>query len=72
MVIIDKGRTIEEKSAILVENGIYKGYCFYDLNYQITNIDILKNLIIPMQHNRDIKTIIQSYMKKHKVKVVSF
>ncbi|MBD3724928.1 MAG: GIY-YIG nuclease family protein, partial [Flavobacteriaceae bacterium] len=72
MVIIDKGRTIEEKSAILVENGIYKGYCFYDLNYQITNIDILKNLIIPMQHNRDIKTIIQSYMKKNKVKVVSF
>ncbi|BCY29487.1 exonuclease domain-containing protein [Flavobacterium okayamense] len=72
MVIIDKGRTHDEKSAVLIENGIYKGYCFYDLNYQITNIDILRNLIISMQHNRDIKTIIQSYMKKNKVKVVSF
>lgn len=72
MVIIDRGRSVDEKSAVLIENGIYKGYCFFDLNYQITNIDILRNLIISMQHNRDIKTIIQSYMKKHKVKVVSF
>jgi len=72
MVIIDKGRSIEEKSAVLIENGIYKGYCFFDLNYQITNIDILRNLIISMQHNRDIKTIIQSYLKKNKVKVISF
>lgn len=72
MVIIDRGRSIEEKSAVLIENGIYKGYCFFDLNYQITNVAILKNLIIPMQHNRDIKTIIQSYLKKHKVKVISF
>lgn len=72
IVIIDKGRAVDEKSAVLVENGIYKGYCFYDLNYQINNIDILKNLIINMQHNRDIKTIIQGYIRKHKVKVVSF
>ncbi|MEZ4853928.1 exonuclease domain-containing protein [Flavobacterium sp.] len=72
MVIIDKGRSIEEKSAILIENGIYKGYCFFDLNYQITNVDILRNLIITMQHNRDIKTIIQSYLKKNKVKVILF
>ena len=53
MVIIDKGRTYDERSAILIEHGVYKGYCFYDLNYQINNIEILKNLIIPMQNNRD-------------------
>jgi len=72
MVIVDKGRNIDEKSAVLVENGVYKGYCFYDLNYQINNVDILKNLIIPMQHNRDIKTIIQSFVRKNKVKIIRF
>ena len=73
MIIIDKGRKVSERSAILIENGIYKGYCFYDLNYQITNIDVLKNILIPMQNNRDTKTIIQSYLKKNKVhKIIHF
>jgi DNA polymerase-3 subunit epsilon len=67
MVIIDRGRTVDERSAVLIENGIYKGYCFYDLNYQVNNIEILKNIIIPMQNNRDTKTIIQGYLKNHKV-----
>ena len=67
MVVIDRGRSLEERSAILIENGIYKGYCFYDLNYQITNIEVLKNIIIPMQNNRDTKSIIQAYLRKHKV-----
>lgn len=73
MVIIEKGRTVEEKCAILIENGIYKGYCFYDLNYQINNIEILKTLIIPMQHNRDVKNILQNYLRNTKqLKVIRF
>ena len=73
MVIIDRGRTNGERSAILIENGVYKGYCFYDLNYQITNIEILKNLIIPMQNNRDTISIIKSYIRKTKhLKIVKF
>lgn len=73
MVIIDRGRSIEERSAVLIENGVYKGYCFYDLNYQVTNIEVLKNIIIPMQNNRDTKNIIQSYVRKHKVmKIINF
>lgn len=67
MVIVDKGRTIDERCAVLIENGIYKGYCFYDLNYQINNVEILKNIIIPMQNNRDTRTIIQGYLKRNKV-----
>ena len=73
MIIIDRGRKVDERSAILIENGIYKGYCFYDLNYQITNIEVLKNIIIPMQNNRDTRTIIQSYLRKNKVlKIMKF
>ena len=73
MIIIDRGRKVDERSAVLIENGIYKGYCFYDLNYQITNVEVLKNIIIPMQNNRDTRTIIQGYLRKNKVmKVMKF
>ncbi|RAR75436.1 exonuclease domain-containing protein [Flavobacterium aciduliphilum] len=73
MIIMDKGRRVDERSAILIENGLYKGYCFYDLNYQITNIDVLKNILIPMHNNRDTRTIIQSYLRKNKVlKIMKF
>jgi DNA polymerase-3 subunit epsilon len=66
IVIIDRGRTISEKSAILVENGIYKGYAFFDLNYQISNISVLSNILVTMPHSYDAKHSIQSYLAKHK------
>jgi DNA polymerase-3 subunit epsilon len=73
MVIIDRGRSLQERSAVLIEGGIYKGYCFYDLNYQITNTDVLNNIIIHMQNNRDTRNIIKAYLRKHKVmKIVKF
>jgi DNA polymerase-3 subunit epsilon len=73
MILVDRGRNSSEHSAILIENGIYKGYAFYDLNYQITQIDILKNILIPMQNNRDTRNIIQAYIRKSKtIKVIKF
>jgi DNA polymerase III epsilon subunit family exonuclease len=73
MVLIDRGRTINERSAILIENGIYRGYAFCDLNYQMHNIDVLKTIIVPMQNNRDTKNIIQSYIRKSKsMKIIKF
>ena len=73
MVIIDKGRNIDERSAILIEEGIYKGYCFFNLNYQVNKIDILKKILIPMQNNRDTKAIIQHYLKTKKViRIIKF
>lgn len=73
MIIIDRGRNINERSAILVENGVFKGYAFYDLNYQITNVNILKNILIPMESNKDIQRIIQAYIRKNKaLKLIHF
>ncbi|MDD2986737.1 exonuclease domain-containing protein [Flavobacterium sp.] len=73
MIVLDRGRSVEERSAILIENGIYKGYCFYDLNYQVTNVEVLRNILIPMQNNRDVRQIIQSYLRKNKVwKIIKF
>ena len=72
-IIVDRGRKINERSAVLIENGIYRGYCFFDLNYQITNMEVFKNILIPMQNNRDTRTIIQGYLLKNKVlKIINF
>lgn len=73
MIVIDKGRTIDEHSAVLIENGVYKGYAFYNLNYQITKIGILKNILVPMENNKDVKNIIKAYIRKKKdLKIVRF
>ena len=64
--IVDIGRDPNEKSVILIENGIYKGFGFADLDNQITRKEILKSLITPMKHNREVKNIIQSYLRRKK------
>ncbi len=71
--IVDRGRKTGERSVVLLENGIYKGYAFVDLNYQITNLDILKTLLIPMPNNRDTQTIIQGHLRRNpNMKIISY
>ena len=66
MMLIDKGRDVDEKSVILIKDGIFKGIGFFDLNHQINNQNILESLITPMENNRDTQHIIQSHMRKNK------
>lgn len=67
MLIIDRGKNIEERSVILIEDGVYKGYGFFNLNFQIHHPKILKTLITPMKNNRDTQHILQGYLRKNKV-----
>ena len=66
MIIIDKGRDLDERSAVWLENGILRGYTYFNLNHQITNIDVLSNLITPLDHNKDAQHIVQSYTRRNK------
>lgn len=66
MIIVDRGRDIDEQSVILVEEGKFKGIGYFNLNHQINNIEILRSIITPMTHNRDAQHIIQSYVRTHK------
>jgi len=73
MIIIDRGRKTAEHSAILIENGVYKGYAFYDLNYQINNPEILKNILVPMPNSKNTRNYIQDYLRKNRVlKIINF
>ena len=52
---------------ILIEEGQFKGYGFYNLNFQINNLEILERIITPMHDNRDARHLIQSYLRTRKV-----
>ncbi len=72
MIIIDQGRAIDERSAVWVDEGILRGFTYFNLNFQITNIDILATLITPLEHNKDAQHIIQSYIRRNKrLKVIA-
>ena len=71
--IIDKGRNIEENSFVLVENGLFIGLGYFNLNFQINNIKVLKKIIISMVHNKDNQQIIHSFLRKAKgIKILNY
>jgi len=72
IVIIDRGREVDERAAILIQNGVFKGIGFYSLNYQINNLAVLQSIITPMENNKDTQHIIKSYLRRNKrVKVLT-
>jgi DNA polymerase-3 subunit epsilon len=74
MLIIDRGRDIDEKSVVVVKDGKFEGLGFFDLNHQITNKDVLLSLITKMSDNRDHQHLIQSYVRRNRkrIKIIEF
>lgn len=72
-LIIEKGRTINEKSAVVIESGKLIGYCFYDLNYQINNPKRILANITPIEFHRNYRNILLNYLnKKSSYKLVHY
>lgn len=67
LLLIDRGRETEERSVIWIENGIYKGYAFYNLNHQINRPEILRTIINPAQDVKESQHIIQNHLRRKKV-----
>ena len=73
MLLIDKGRDIDEKSVIVVKNNNYIGYGFFTLNHQISNFEVLDSLIVKNEYIENSKEVILKYLKKHKIeKLINF
>ena len=66
LIVVLKGRKIDEKSAVVIENGVFKGYCFFDLNYQIHKPEVLNKILIPLTHTNDALNIIKHYLYNKK------
>src|SRR5699024_1369428 len=67
-LLIDKGREVGERSVIFMEEGIYKGYGFYSLNYQITERSILEKILVTPKNDRYARHIIDDYLMESNVK----
>jgi len=73
MIVIDKGRHEAEHAIILIENNHYIGSTFVDLNYQINNIDILRNLVTTVEEDNNMRLMIKKYLQTNKVqKIIRF
>jgi DNA polymerase-3 subunit epsilon len=73
MIILDKGRMMNEKSVVMIENGKYLGFGYIDLTYFGGSMDEFRDCIKKQEDNRDIQKIINGYLLKNKVeKVITF
>ncbi|WP_144669424.1 exonuclease domain-containing protein [Dokdonia sp. Hel_I_53] len=71
MVIMDRGRNKDERSIVLIEEGIFKGVGYYKSNLELPDRDALQSIITSMDNNRDAQHIIQSYTRsKKKLKII--
>lgn len=72
-MIVDKGRTPEEHSVILIENNEVIGYTFTNLAFQENQLDVLKSMLTPIENKALARTIIKNYLLRNNVqKIVRF
>jgi DNA polymerase-3 subunit epsilon len=72
LLVIGQGREVDEKSALLVEDGEFRGVGYFNLNHQINNLEIVRSIITPMNNDRDAQHIIQSYLRRNnKLKIIA-
>ncbi len=70
--IIDKGRTLSEKSCVLMEKGVFYGVGFIAEDQQINDISQLKDQLTKHPSNEYIRNMIQNHALKHPQKVINF
>ena len=71
--IIDKGRNKDERSVVKVHNGKYIGFGYIDLKLAIGEMEPLNDCIQPYNDNREVRQIINSYLRQDKLeKILKF
>lgn len=73
VALVGRGRTFEEKSLVLVENGTYQGFGFFDRAEMVTDLESARNHITFSKDNRVVQNLINSYLLNPRgVEVVNF
>nr|WP_225986587.1 GIY-YIG nuclease family protein [Rufibacter sp. LB8] len=72
-VVIGKGRSADEKSVVVVDNGRYLGFGYMDETFSATGLEDFKDVIKYYNDNKDTQQIIRGYLRtSHKDKVLIF
>lgn len=69
-IIIDKGRNKNEKSVVVIENGIYQGFGYLEDENPISDKSELTGCIKKYEDNRDVQQIIRTYLNHKKVEKI--
>lgn len=69
-LIIDEGKDQYQKSVVLVENGMYKGFGYFDQYMLNWGIDAIRSELTFTEAHKDIYTIIRGFLRKNKVEKV--
>ena len=67
-LIPQKGRNKDERSFVLIENGVYQGYGYIDNDQQISSLYELKEFLILKKDNRDVQRILRGFRNKNESK----
>lgn len=70
LLIVDRGRTDEEKSIVLIENGRYAGFGFIESEFIHSGVPALKQCIQAHSDNKDVRQIINLYLRQGKAEQV--
>ena len=65
-LLIGKGRKNGESSFIYIKDQVYRGYGFFELNYQIKTPEKILSRITSMDDNSDCRALILSFIKREK------
>ena len=62
-IIIDEGRDFSEKSVVLVEQGVYKGFGYFSGDINIDSAEKAMEIIQPFKHNPDVQRILNRFIE---------
>lgn len=68
--ILDNGRSRQEKSVVLIENGNYQGFGYIDEEEMNGDPEQLRDIIKPFSGNPETTRIIQRYIHDNKVQII--
>ncbi|MDD4373151.1 MAG: exonuclease domain-containing protein [Bacteroidales bacterium] len=72
-IIIEKGIDPEQKAIVKIEQGVYRGFGYVPASLLNNGIAEADDFIRPYADNRDVRQIIQAYLRKHpKVLLIPF
>jgi DNA polymerase-3 subunit epsilon len=73
VAILGNGRNAEEKSLVLIENGSFQGFGYFDSDLTIGDLDAARILVKPAKENRIVQNLVNSFLQNPKgAQIVTF
>jgi DNA polymerase-3 subunit epsilon len=70
--VIDNGRNDDENSIVKIESGKYLGFGYLNKDQIDGQMELMHDCIVSYRDNKEVRRIINTFMKKNKCKVVEF